>query len=205
MKKVINFSILGAICLIAFIFYLGRSPDLDLYYERTIPCRLNLGDLNRSLGQISEWQKWNYHLLEAKPVEKSSSELKSGDLIELTFKDRRIPWKRIHWKIKVIQFKPQSVLEVQLLEDSSLKITKLFEDFSWKIEISRAEHLEKTPEGQTAPTQIKVSLRAKTHAMRARFYGRLSKTAILNQALPVDLEALAGEKSLDTLKVVPEM
>jgi hypothetical protein len=172
---------------------LAIRPDRELRFSRIVFSTLSTEHLERHMGAVNRWPQWFYSLASAKILgPESEKPLEKGDLIQLNFDPKKGPWKRFELQAKVISHIPGKEISIELLDDSSGRLTRLFDPIQWKISLEPNPTPSMTgPEGQKFATLIRGTCSAKTKHWRARLIGSLAETILMNQIFYPNLFKLA--------------
>jgi hypothetical protein len=110
--------------------------------------------------------------------------IKTGALLRLEMKPARAMSKSYHLIAKVTEYEPKKRLSLVIIEDSSGRLTRLFNLIQWNLT------LEPTPTGST----IHVRELAHTQHWKSRFFGRMAEKILMNQIYYPDIIKLAELK-----------
>ncbi|MFZ9594862.1 MAG: hypothetical protein ACO3A2_02165 [Bdellovibrionia bacterium] len=180
-------SVLGL--MFAILGVLAQGPDFTLNWDRTIPSRLPLEALERNFDSVTRWPNW-FFSLEKVTVAQGVQPVDPGRIgkdciLRLHIRPKRAFSPSFELKAHVIQHVPHQKMALQILEDSSGRLTQLFEQIQWEVELKQNE------QGKTF-VQGKAS--AQTRNWRARLFGRLMGKALMNQIFYPDLIKLSEMK-----------
>ncbi len=161
---------------------LAQGPDRELTFTREVVSQFSIDHFEPFIANLSQWPKWHYSLSEAKAMDSSRKELSTQKLqakmqVRLKLVPPNRPWKKFEVLLSVLEYDPGRFLHLALLEDSSGRLTTLFDRLEWKIKW--------IPEG--SGTLIQGSLLAHTSHWRSRLFGALAQRILLNQLFYPDL------------------
>jgi hypothetical protein len=176
MKKRVLSGFLGVTALLLFF---SRGPDIDLHFYRVIPSAMEVTRIERNLGATSRWPQWFHSLQKVTPV--SNQAIQPGSVFELQILPHRGGSKPFVLTMEVTDYIPAQKLSLKLIHDSSSKLTRLFDQLNWEIQILP------DPQG----SRIIGSAVAHTKTWRARLFGRISEKILMNQIFYPDLIRLA--------------
>src|SRR5262249_8511249 len=108
--------------------------------------------------------------------------IQQGSVVRMDFVPPQQNWKKFELVTEIAQFIPNKELKVRLRLDQRGKITALFSELSWKIE------LEPRADGHTL---VRGSITGHTASARARILAGLAKRILMNQVFYVDIQKLA--------------
>jgi hypothetical protein len=158
----------------------ARLPDESLTFVRESTSQLSMKELSSKLEILPKWKDWFHNVREAQivdsqnhPLPRSEQMAHTGALLEIQIDPGKGSHRVFTLAGKITRFEPGKVLEIQILDDSSGKITKLFDQLSWKIEL--------TPSADGKTIQIVGTEIAHTSHWRSRLFGRLAPRVLLNQ------------------------
>lgn len=162
---------------------LARGPDQDLHMKRTIPSDLDPSRLDRNLSAVSRWPQWFFSLGTAKPITNEQT-IAKGSRVILHMDPKKGPWKKFDLTVEVKDYVPEKALVLQVLEDSSGRLFKLFDSIEWNIEFLPSQK----------GSLIQGSVSAHTKHWKSRFFGRIAEKILMNQIFYPDLLKLAELK-----------
>lgn len=180
------------------LFLLAQGPDFEVTFERRVQTEVPLRSLSRSLLNPAHWPSWHY---DATAARASGSPLQSGTRMALQIDPRGQRWKRFELQVLLEEVSTDPlVVKARLESNSSGKISALFSEVRWSIEVQ--------PEGLSAEgiekNAVIGQLKAKTHSPRARILCRLAPRILLNQIFPADLQKLAGQVGAEGVDLSPK-
>jgi hypothetical protein len=168
--------------------YLALGPDQELHFERSVPSALSVEHLDRQIRSVTRWPQWFFTLDRVEPLS-AKSEAETPFLVEKGQKwvlqmDAHRPLKKpFQLTVEVQDFVPLHHLRLKLLDDSSGKLTRLFDVLEWDVELLPAAG---------GPGSVLVGrARAHTHHWKARLFGRLVERILMNQVVYFDLMKLS--------------
>lgn len=172
---------------------LVQSPDRELHFSREIPSRFESVRLGRNLSAISRWPQWFYSLAEVTSSSQSDP-LQKGAILTLKMDPKKGKRKQFDLTFVVTDVVPEKSIQLKLIDDSSQRLTHLFDHIEWKIEIESA------PNG----TRLKGSAVAHTHHWRARLLGGIAERILMNQIFYPNLVRLAELRQPFSAELTPE-
>ena len=170
---------------------LSQQPDFNLVLDRKIPSPFKPEHLNRSLQAPSRWQQWFHSVARVT----GASTIETGSKLSLKIDPKKGKRKQFELSAEVIRFVPEQLLELKITEDSSGRLTQLFDQIEWKIEISP------TPKGSL----IHATATAHTKSWRARLFGRLAEKIVMNQVFYPNIIQLAELKQPFSIDEAPHL
>lgn len=159
---------------------LTASREISMVREYLSP--RSIDDLERSIENFQQWPHWHVW---TRSVESSTPAPQADSMVRFKIEPPDKPWKRFELQARITRFVPRKILELQLLSDSTGKITRMLSDILWRIE------LEPASPGQTL---IRATVSARTQGVRSGLLAVLVPRILLNQVLYADLDELAGLK-----------
>ncbi len=197
MKRFLLILLLVCAAFASVLGFLAQGPDFEVTFERRVESELPLRTLSRSLFNVAHWPAWHHDATEAKA---SSTPLQTGSLVSLQVDPRGQKWKRFELQIRLEQVSTEPLfLKARLESDSKGKISALFSDVRWTVEIQPEGLGSEGREKNTVTGQLK----AHTRSARARILSRLAPRILLNQIFPVDLQKLAGQVGAEGVDLSP--
>jgi hypothetical protein len=187
------------------VFVLGmaigaRMPDLDLSFARNIPTTLTPERLEKNVSSVARWPQWFFSLAKATILDSPSLRLASkqlggatplaydpsliekGSILKLEIDSHRFLTKPFELIAEVTEYQPSNTLRLNILSDSSGRLTRLFDHIEWQLDFE-------TKEGGA---MIHAQERAHTQHWKARFFGRIAERILMNQAFYPDVIKLSG-------------
>lgn len=182
-KKVTVWGVV-VLCLGAFVLYLAavaQGPDRNLTLVRDVPSRAPVGVLAERVTDLKQWPSWFHYLDEAHALPDAKAPLQAGTDLKLRIDSHKTPWSGFELIARVEEYVPGSRFRLRVLEDSSQKLTRLFENIEWAVEI------------QPAGTGSRVlgTATARTRNWRSRIFGALVEKILMHQIFYPDLIKLA--------------
>lgn len=166
----------------------GQGPDRDLVFTREAPTSLSAETLKQTVWSLNNWPRWFHSLNKAermdiagRPFPQRDQSVETGALIRLEIRPHRGE-RRGSFELltRVVEYDPGKTLMLQIVEDRSGRVFKLFDRLLWKIEL--------LPGGQPI---IRGTETVRTRSWRARVLSRLAERIVLNQLFYPDIMALA--------------
>ena len=171
--------------------FLSRSPDVTLTLDRRLRSSLTPDRIDRNVASPSRWTQWFYSLAQVVGPES----LQKGALLTLKIDPKKGQKKKFELQAEVIDYIPSRLLHLKITDDSSGRITHLFDHLEWKLEI------EPTEKGSI----LRGSAMAHTHHWRARFFGRMAEKILMNQVFYPNLIQLADLKQPYAIDEAPHL
>lgn len=162
-------AIISAILLVDLI-WTGIGNNQTLQLVREIPSKLNSERLDRNISSLSRWPQWFYSLTEAKMVS-PHSKLKKGSQVQFQMDPKKGEKKKFILFAEVEEYKPGQILKLKITDDSSGRLTRIFDWIEWTIQF------DSTPEG----TVIRGIATAHTKHWRSRLLGHIAEKILMNQ------------------------
>lgn len=185
---------LGAFVLLFIVF--ANGPDVELQFQKTIPSKLEASWIIRNMDAVTRWPQW-FHSVD-KVTLLNSDHLQTGAQLLIQIDPKKGKRKRFSLKAEVLDYQPGHLLRMKILEDSSLRLTRLFDNLEWKIEIKPAQQAgtlatqAQRPSRQAPPETILVGTSSgKTRHWRSRLFGHLSEKILMHQVFYPNLIKLS--------------
>ena len=193
--------ILGTLLL--FLGSVVNSPDRVLVLEQQAVSKTSPAILDQALRNVINWPDWfhatwDVSLLDAKgqplPMTDQTALVGSLGRILVSTKPRPKPsfphvelqpppdTKAYIIGFVITQYTPERLLSLRITQNTAIRITNLFDQIEWRIELA--------PEG--TGTRIKGSVRAHTAHWRSRLFGILIPRYFLQQVFLPSAEKLAA-------------
>ena len=163
-------------------FWFARKPDFDLQFSREIPSDLSSERLFRNISYVNRWPQWFYHLDGVEGIHEGAP-LRPGSLLVMKMNPHKGINKPFDLSAEVIRYVPNNQLSLKILNDSTGRMSQLFESLEWNIEL--IENL------KGSGSLIRGTSRARTRNWRSRFLGRISEKILMNQTFHPDLMKLS--------------
>ena len=175
-------------CAGAYCASIADGPDFDIAMIRNIPSKLSVGYLDQVIGSLNTWPSW-FHAgntidevdFRGLPYPKSTQKIETHGLLRLGMDTRTGMRDRFDITVLVLEYSPGKKIRMRVLSDSKKKLTALFDDIEWEIDLLP----------QTTGSLILGTVRAHTRQWRARLFGKLVPNIILNQIFYPNLFVLA--------------
>lgn len=173
-----------------FCWWEARLPDETLTFDRQVTSKLTYSDVSQKLENVTEWKNWFHDAREVQildsqnhPLPKEEQKAHTGAHLEIQINPGKGTHRHFQIAARITRFEPGKLLELEILDDSSGKIIKLFDHLTWRIELAQgAENQQVLISG----TEI-----AHTSHWRSRLFGRIAPRVLLNQVFYPDLMVLA--------------
>jgi hypothetical protein len=188
------------ILLVASLLFVGfavQSPDQDLHFTREIISDLPPERLDRNLSSLSRWPQWFHSLTQANVVSSQSqlgSALQTGDVLKLNIDPKKGMSKAFELTARVTEYKPGQKISLAILDDSTGRLTRIFDKVIWTIE------LKSHPKG----TLIFGEATAHTCHWRSRLLGKMAEKILLNQIFYPNLIQLAQLRQPFSVEAPPQ-
>ncbi len=150
----------------------ANGPDFEIEFRREVTSGEPAAEISKAMTEVPEWPRWFHSLKEAR-------ESGSGEVL-LKIEPPKKQWKRFDMKVRVLEKTPAR-LRIEVLEDSTGKLTRLFERLEWEVSATPG----------TGETRITGICRATTRHWRSRLFGRLSQRVLMHQVFYPNLIALS--------------
>lgn len=177
----------------ATVAYLGSQGDRDITFVREVETELDSATLGRSLHVLHNWAHWHHMAADAQalnfrlePFAYSEQYVSAGAKIRIGVEPRKQKWRRYELTFIAFRYEKDRLIELRLLTDSTERVTRMFENVRWTIELLPA------PPGSPpeAKTRIRGTLTARTRSWRSRVLTTLAERILAHQLFLPDLEAL---------------
>jgi hypothetical protein len=187
--------------LIASILWLGREPNTQLQFDRTVPVQISEDTLKRALTEVPFWNRWFHYAgkveridLTGAPMPGPDQVVEKGAWMRILIDPKKGEKRKFFLTVEVTDYQPNQKISFQLKEDQSGKWQRLFSEMTWSLEV--------LPKTDKLPLRLHGTAVATTRSFRARFWGRLSEKILMNQIYLPDLISLA-EFTLEPKEVPP--
>jgi hypothetical protein len=162
---------------------------MDLSFTRIVPSNLEPSRLERNISAPSRWPQW-FHTLDAV----KGPPFQVGSQVTLLIDPNKGSHKKFELVVQVIEHIPNSKLVLRVINDSTGRLTRLFDRLDWIVELE--------PHGQG--TLIKGTASAHTRSWRSRLIGRVAGKILLNQVYYPNIMKLAGLKQPFSTEIPPQ-
>jgi hypothetical protein len=126
------------------------------------------------------------------------SPLQTGDILTLKIDPHKGKRKQFQLTAQVLNYVPDRLVSLKITQDSSGRLTQLFDEVEWKIEIM--------PQSQDASRSIiEGTVTAHTRHWRARFFGRIAEKILMNQIFYPNLIQLSEMRQPFSVDPAPHM
>ena len=177
--------VLGAITL--WMVSLAQGPDRELVLFREFPSKVPITTVSAQVTDLKRWPEWFHALEEARVISGPSTSPQVGSVIKLSIDTHKTPWSHFELVTRVEEFVPGKKFRLKVLEDSSGKLTTLFDRIEWMVEV----------EGEGSGSRIRGAATAHTSHWRSRVFGTLAEKILLHQIFYPNLLKLAEFKPRD--------
>ena len=180
---------------------LANGPDVDLHFVRDVPTKLSPEYLDKVLQEIPKWPNWFYFGEKANQVDfrgmpypLNDQKLVQGAMIQMLFNPHRRVSDRFTLNYRVLEYIPHQKMTIRVEFDSKEHLTKLFDRLEWTIEFLP------NPRGGT---MVRGTELAHTANWRARLFGKLVPSILMNQIFYPNTMVLAEINNPDTVHPYP--
>jgi hypothetical protein len=212
MNKKVFWAALIVLVLGSSIFYIstiGNSPDRDVTFVREVPSKLDIDYLDKVLNQIPKWSQWFYAATDSNeingvgiPYALGGQKLEPHALVRMNFNPHRGENSKFSLTYEVLDYVPQKLLKIRVINDSKNHLLKLFSQLDWTIELlPMSAEAKANPKLAQFNTMIRGTLNARTATSKARIYSQLIPSVFLNQVFYPNLLVLTEINN--PLAVVP--
>ncbi len=168
--------------------YLASGPDRDLHFSREIPSQLEPARIDRNFSAMTRWPQWFFSLSEVQVLNSENvadktlpQVLKPGETLQLDIDPHKGKSKRFQIRAEVTKYSPGQSLSLKILQDSSHRLTRLFDQIEWTLEIKPHGH----------GSLLRGTATAHTSHWRSRLLGYFAEKIIMNQIFYPDLIKLS--------------
>jgi hypothetical protein len=179
-------------------FALG--PDQEMAMTREVHSPLGTRQLDRSLSVLAHWPQWNFMLADATFASSPTNSapagkelVQTGSRIKLGVQPKNLKRRRFELLADVTKYIPQEELSMKLAQDSSGRLTRLFDRLEWRVEL--------VP--QKTGTLVRGVITARTSHWRSRLFAGIAPKILLNQVFYADLQKLAADAEPLAVELVP--
>jgi len=165
----------------------SNRPNFEIRWDRNVPSTHTVEELGQALENLEEWPIFHHSLKEALVTDPDGSESKTLKLhSHLVYKIEppTKQWKRFVMQGEIQEYEPGKKLSVRLSDDSTHRLTNLFDLFEWRLEILPATDAMKA---RGFNSIIRGETHARTSHWRGRLFGTISPKILMNQMYYVDL------------------
>lgn len=194
-----------AITLIPFLGYCvwaANQADYDIQWTREVPSAHTPEELGRALENLELWPVFHHSLRSAQIVDENAKPetkpLAPNESIRYEIVPPKKEWKRFEMTGQVLAHEKEKSLSVRLTDDSTGRLTKLFNQYQWKVEVVPAnEFLQK----RGFKSLVRGEAVGHTANWRGRVFGKISPKILMNQVFYVDLVKLSTlDKQIEAQK-----
>lgn len=170
---------------------LGNRPDFDLILRRELPAKSDAAFLGGIISETQHWHLWIRNLADVQVMNaatgargsKPAPGLSTGQVLKLTIDSKKTPWSHLDLVARVEEFIPSRKVRLRIIEDSSGKLSRLFDRIDWVVEVLP------DPKGKAA--LIRGESSAHTANWRSRLFGTVATNIVLHQIYYPNLLKLA--------------
>lgn len=181
-------SLLG---LLATGYYLSQGPDIPLSFRREVPSAFEPDRVDRNLSALSRWPAWFHSLKRASLLKESpTGGFGMGSHLLLEIDPKKAMKKGFNLEFEVSEYVPGRKLGLKLIQDSSHRLTDIFEPLEWTIEILPPP-VGLKPGKREVKSVLVGSVQTQTRNWRGRLFGKLAEKILLNQTFYPDMVKLA--------------
>jgi len=163
-----------------------QRPNQELHFTREVVSELSPERLDRNIASVTRWPQWFHSLSEvtvlpsgtlpSQPIPNSiQRSIQVGDLLKLKMT------KPFELTARVLEYIPNQKMKLAILADSSGKMTRIFDQLTWSIELM--PH----PKGSV----IRGEATAHTCHWRSRMLGDVAEKILMNQVFYPNLIKLS--------------
>ncbi|MGK5083401.1 hypothetical protein WDW37_08840 [Bdellovibrionota bacterium FG-1] len=159
--------------------FLAQQPDRELVFVREVPVQASPALLDKTLRGLGNWPQWFLNTVEVqrfdvagRPMPAEFQTLEKGALLRFKMDPQKGPSRQDELQATVTEYLPQKKVSLLMTQDSTGKLTRLFDRLEWTLEI-------KPPENGLA-THLKGTTTAHTHHWRARVFATMAERLLLN-------------------------
>ncbi len=193
-----------ALALIALVpsFLVAIGPDKELQFTRDVPSKASIEKLGAQVSDLSKWPEWFFSLKEVQTVSatgdvlpKEQQKLFEGARLKLSIEPKKKQWKRFQITALVEAYRPNDYLRLRILGDSKGKLSELFENLVWQINLLPSPALTDVParakDGTPNLTLIRGQVAARGISWRSKIFGTVTPRILMAQVFYPDLIRLA--------------
>lgn len=165
----------------------SNRPNFETRWERNVPSLHTVEELGQALENLDEWPVFHHSLKEAFVLDADGTEskkLKIHSQLVYKIEPATKQWKRFVMQGEILDYEPGKKLSVRLSEDSTHRLTNLFDFYEWSLEILPATEAMKA---RGFKSMIHGESQAHTSHWRGRLFGTVSPKILMNQVYYVDL------------------
>lgn len=157
------------------------GPNQELHFTREVKSKLDPTRLDRNLSSTTRWPQWFYSLSEVQSPGAPLPKVEKGSILELQMDPKKGQSKKFKLTAEVTEYRPGELIQLKILDDSTGKLTRLFDTLEWKVEF--------LPNDQGS--LIRGTAKAHTRHWRSRFFGRIAERILMNQVFYPNLIKLS--------------
>ncbi len=171
--------------------YLANQPNTEVVFDRVVHSSLSQEAIGNAMARYKDWPLWHHSLKEVSNIQDPKSQAPTDEsAILFKIENPKKQWKRFELSARIHEYEPNQKIALKLENDSTGRITRLFDRLEWKIELDQAPEGIQTKDGP-AKTIIRGRAVAHTAHWRGRIFAGLSPRIIMNQVFYPDLVKLA--------------
>lgn len=187
MRKLLYGLLAISLLFLAFCGIAAFGPERELRFSRNLPIQTPRVQLERIFNDPQQWPVWFQSVAEAR-LEDPARGLTAGQTVLLSVDPRKGPSKIFTLKLKILRFEPSRSLSLELLEDSSGRLTRLFKKLIWSVEIQN-QSSKPILHGEASATAIH---------WRSKVFGSFAERILLYQSYYFNLLKLADLNRMDS-------
>jgi hypothetical protein len=189
----------------------ARSPDLDLYFVRNIPTSISPDRLEKNISSVARWPQWFFSLAKVTIVDSPRLKLASsratdfvndpsliekGSILKLEIDSHRLMSKPFVLTAEVTAYQPLHILRLSILEDSSGRLTRLFDRIEWQLDFQPVSEFNSNSNSKFNGKSMIIHAQewAHTRHWKSRFFGRVAERVLMNQVYYPDIIKLSELK-----------
>jgi hypothetical protein len=182
---------------------IGNGPEMDLQFTRDVPSKATVEALGAQVSDLSKWPEWFFSLKEARTVSATGEllpadqqKLFEGARVRLYIEPKKKQWKRFEMTVLVEAYKPNDFLRLRVLDDSKKKLSTMFENLVWQVNIfpaqdAEAEGLGHSKDGAPNLSLIRGQVAGRGISWRSKLFGTITPTILMAQVFYPDLIKLS--------------
>ncbi|MBS1961343.1 MAG: hypothetical protein JST04_03930 [Bdellovibrionales bacterium] len=194
MKKLLIAAAVALLGGTAAVAFFAREPNVSVEWTREVPSKETAATLAPAFRDTRNWPIFHHSLREVRLTEGGKpvpefDRVSPGMIATFAIEPKGKEWKRFLIVAEVLPPKVGEALRFRLLSESTGKSTRLLDGFEWWVGF-RPANAEEASRGYA--TAVFGGASAETKTPRARFFGRVAPTILMNQLYQIDLVRLAS-------------